>query len=187
MKRMLMVLGLAVGLAVPVVAGSMMAAGPASAASYALLHRTNWFSATPKAGAISCQHKTITLDPLPTGYRYAWNQFFPKQDALGPGTEVQAYELTFHGKFYWTVCMQSLKGTKGINTTYYPYEEWSTLTRVSSACENQGNCTTWELIPHKIHMVDSGNANWGSQIHRLTVGWCSYPGVCSDRTKVVKW
>ena len=168
------------GLVVVATAGLILAAGPAGAATSALLGKTSSIPYPSKVNGLYCQSKTITLDTLPTGYRYAWNEFFPQADPLGPATSVTDYAMTFHGTFDWSVCLQSLQGSKGISTAYYPYEEWSILTLVTSACELQGHCTSYELDPHPVHDTDTQNAQWGSQIYRVTAGNCSYPGACSD-------
>jgi len=170
----------ALGLVVVVTAGLILAAGPAGAATTALLAKTSSIPYPSKVSGLYCQNKTITLDTLPTGYRYAWNEFFPNGDPLGPATSVTYYANTFHGTFYWSVCLSSTQGTKGISTAYYPYKEWSILTQVTSACSLQGHCTSYELDPHYVHDTETQNASWGSEVYRVTAGWCSLPGTCSD-------
>jgi hypothetical protein len=132
------------------------------------LHRTQYFPADPPAGWTTCQHRYVTLPKNPTGYIYSWEEDFANGEP--PLTEYGQ----IHGTFYWTVCVQSMAGSGYNNWTY---KEWSTLTLDDSACQTTGKCTMYQLANHYIRVTQGENREWGSQIARVTNGWCTF-GAC---------
>jgi hypothetical protein len=132
----------------------IIAPSQAGASTTYNLLRTQNFTANPKLGAQTCQHRYVTLPKLATGHYYAWAETFNGQDE-GHWT---SYDRTFHGTLYWTVCVQ------GINNSNDNYEIWSLLTLDNSACQTSGNCTTYYLPAHLFRLDQTGNYNWGSQI-----------------------
>lgn len=140
------------------------------------MEKTTYFSGSPKVGAIKCQHKTISLRKVSSGYRWAWSENYP-QESSG---YLANFNQTFHGSYYWTVCVSSMKG-KSIR---WKWVEYSMLTRRDSACENRGHCTTYTLQYH--YLDETGEKQlWGSQLFVVPAHFCSHNnGECATRGSV---
>jgi hypothetical protein len=146
----------------------LVAPGQASAANPYNLLKDSYFSATPAQGWSTCLHSYVTLPVLPSNERYLWVEEYG-------ATELQNSYQTFSGKFYWTVCVSSMKGISG-NWTYF---EYSLLTGVTTACETQGHCTTYEIATHYVRQDAGATEGWGSQLQAVPSTYCSF-SYCED-------
>jgi hypothetical protein len=143
----------------------VIAPTPANAeATYDLL-KTSTFPASEPVGWSTCQHETLTLPKLSSSNRYAWSELFPEESSNG----LTNYHQSFSGKFYWTICVASMKGI----SNSYAYYEYSLLTGDTAACENQGHCTTYELETHYL-FAGGKNLLWGSELFVVPADECSF-------------
>lgn len=131
--------------------GVSIAPGAASAAYSVSLVRNQYVSVSNPINWQSCQHKNVTLPVLPTGLYYDWAQVF---GGLDEGAWIK-WDQTFHGPFYWTVCIQR------ISNPGYNYELWARLDH----CNASGtSCVTHATRMYYFDLARSGNYDWGSQI-----------------------
>ena len=148
----------------------VFAPNPANAqASYNLI-RSQYITANPTPGAQSCQHAWVTLATLGTARYYAWDE-----GDSADGKALVTNNHTFHGKWYWTVCISQFARS----TTNYVMK--SRLDR----CNSDGtSCTTYQLLRYNAPMyfeIDrSGTYEWGSEIWETYAngGGCSGFGGC---------
>jgi hypothetical protein len=156
---------------------AVVAPSPASAAATRFfLVRTNSYTSHPAAGAIHCQTRDVTLPKLSSSNRYAWSEVFPQENSEG----LTNYHQTFSGKFFWSVCISSMKGLSNA----YAWREYSMLTGETAACENTGHCTTYTL---ENHFLPTGgtNAEWGSELFVVPASECSFETCESTGTVTV--
>jgi len=144
----------------------VFAPNPANAqASYNLI-RSQYISANPTPGAQSCQHAWVTLATLGTARYYAWDE-----GDSADGKALVTNNHTFHGKWYWTVCIQAayVSGTNNYS-----------MTSRFDQCNSAGtSCTTHQLGRMQIEVYPSGTYEWGSQIWETYAnggGCIGFPG-----------
>lgn len=171
--RLSMIAGLLASTAFAVVAAPV----PASASPVYSLTQTHTFPASEPQGWSDCIHKTVKLPTLSSSRRYAWAEFFPS-DEKGTGT-LTNYNGKYHGKFYWTACVISMKGDT--HSSAYAYKLYTLMTDETSRCENTGHCTTYELGNHYIY--SGGKIEWGSQLYSVPSSECFYEA-CDGTTEV---
>jgi len=144
----------------------VFAPNPANAQVSLKLMRSQYITSHPSAGASSCQHEWITLPTLGTAEYYAWGM---TEDADLKNLVNNDY--TFHGKWYWTVCISQFSRS----TTNYVMK--SRLDR----CSTDGtSCTTYQLLRYNAPMyfeIDrSGTYEWGSEIWETYANGGGCPG-----------
>ena len=153
----------------------LVGADQAHASTTYNLIKTSSFPANPSASWHTCQSKYVTLPTLSSSNRYAWAEAYPDGNSDG----LTNYHQTFHGKFYWTVCIASMTGT----SSYWTYQEYSLMTLVTSSCTNDGHCTTYYLQHHYIRDDQGGSRLWGSQLFVRPASWCTYEA-CENQASV---
>lgn len=132
-----------------------------AAATYSLL-KTSTLSSNPAEGWSSCQSKYVTLPALPSSSKYGWSEEFQAQDGL------EAYNQTFAGTYYWSVCLASMTGI----SSNWTYAEYSLLTLDNATCKNTGHCTEYELQTHYLRQDATATGQWGSLLQVLPSNYC---------------
>ena len=152
--------------AILIAAFGLVSPGAATASTTYNMLKTTKFSSAPAEGWSTCQSEDVTLAAPGSSNSYEWDEDYPTD--TGPGLD--GYGQPFSGKYYWTVCVASMKGISS-NWTYF---EYSLLTAETSTCENTGHCTEYELETHYIRQDVTANVEWGSQLILRPTSWCTY-------------